>query len=296
MLEIGCHWTELIDLRAHVTTNVERGTDPLEGRETLNLVELGVVGDLEVAVDLLEHGEGEVGQLLVGNEGKGLADAGQVGGREALEAVVVETEGAVEGLERGHRDGTAEAESHVGGPDEVGQTDLDVLVVVGKGERVGNVAELHIDFVDEAVVGNEDGFDLLDVHTLEGAESGVLDVDLVGLLDLSGEAKVEEVGEGVPLDRGDGLELGEVDREELGGTVELHLAVEGFELAGAEALHLGVVLDDEVALERLDAVEGDVVGGAGGDGDAAGVGRARGQSGGIALVLNGGGGRGAAGS
>lgn len=89
------------NLLSEVTAHVESSTDALEDRETIDLDELGVVGNLKVAGDLGELGERDVGQVLVGDKGNSLADGSKVGSREGLETVVVETERAVQALEGG---------------------------------------------------------------------------------------------------------------------------------------------------------------------------------------------------
>lgn len=244
---------------------------------------------MQVVGDLGELREADVGNLLVGNNGKSLADSGKVGGGEGLETVVVETKRSVEGLKGGHFDGTNKTEGHVSGPDEVGQGDGKGLVVIGKGQRVRDVTKLHVDFVDVTVVGDEDGLDLLDVDTLEGADSSVLDVDLVGLGDLGGEANGLEVRKSVPLDALDTLELGEVEAIQAGKTAQGHGAGDLLDAIGADALDVGIVHDGQVAAELLDAVERNVLGSAGSNGDGSGEGLASGKSGGIASVLNGGG-------
>ena len=244
---------------------------------------------MQVVGDLGEKREADVGHLLVGDNGKSLTDGGQVGSRKAFEAVVVQTKRSVEGLEGRHLKFTDETECQVGSPDQVGQSDSELLVVVGECERVGDVAELHRDLVDVAIVGNEDGLYLLDVDALEGAESRVLDVDLVGLGDLGGEANVLEVGKSVPLDRFNRLKLGEVDGIEAGQAIQRHLTVEGLKAVSAETLHVGVVADDQVARDLLDAIEGNIVSGAGGNSDGAREGGARGKGCRIASVLDRGG-------
>ena len=275
-----------IDVPGKVTAHVESTADALELGETLNLDELGVVGNLQVVGDLGELRERNVGQVLVCDESDSLTDRSQVRRSEGLETVVVETERAVEGLERRNGDGTAEAESQVTSPDQVGELNLDGLIVVGQGKRLGDIAQLHGDGVNVAVVCDEDLLDLLNVDTLEGAKSGVLDVDVLGRRDLGGEANVLEVGQRVPLDRVDGLELGEVDGVERGEAVEVHLSVELGEVAGADLLDVRVGHGGQVASDLLDAVDGDVVGGAGRDGDAAREGRAGGEGGGVAGILD----------
>ena len=276
-------------LLAEVTAHVKSTADALELRKAVNLNELGVVGNLDVTTDLGKERERDVVELLVGNNSNGLTNAGQVGGREGLETVVVETKRSVEGFEGGDGDGTAETEGQVASPDEVGKLDLDGLVVIGKGQRGGDVTKLHGDGVNVAVVGNEDLVSLLNVDTLERAESSVLDIDLVGLGDLGGEADLLEVGERLPLDRVNGLELGEVQGVEGGEALEVHGSVESLEVAGANLLHVGVVMGDQVTGDLLDAIDGNVLGGAGSNGNVTREGRAASQGSGIAGILDGGG-------
>jgi len=224
------------NLLGHVTAHVKGSTNALKFGESGSILETSVVGNLQVVADLGQEGERQVGELIIANNGKSLADLSQVGCGEGLETVLVQTEGAVQLLEGRQKDGSARAESQVGCPDQVGQLDLNGLVVVGEVEGVGNVAKLHLDLVDVAVVGNLQGGGLLDVDALKGAESGVLDVNLLGLLDGCSETDVLEVGKSVPLDGIDLLELGEVDGIEAGKAVQVHLSAELLEVAGADAL------------------------------------------------------------
>lgn len=52
-------------------------------------------------------------------------------------------------------------------------------------------------------------------------------------------------------------------------------------------LDIGIVAGDQVAIQNLDAADGDVLCGAGSDGNGAGESGARGQSSRVALVLDG---------
>lgn len=220
----------LKDLLGHVSADVETTTDTLQDGES-DLSELGVVGDLQVVGDLGQLGESEVVEVVVANDGEGLANLSKVGRSKVLEIVVVETERTVELHQRRHADGTAETESHVGGPDQVGKLDLDGLVVVGEGKGIRDVTKLHGNLVDVTVVGDEQVLDLLDVDTLERPEAGVLDADLLRSLNGGSEAEVLEVGESVPLQGVHLLELGEVDGVEAGELVKVHLTLEILEVA-----------------------------------------------------------------
>lgn len=173
----------MINSLGHVTADVESTTDALQQRQSVNSHESRVVGDFQVIVNLGQEREGEVVQLVVSDNGKSLADLSQVGCGERLETIVVETERAVELSKGRHRDGTAETESKVGCPDQVGQRDLDGLVVVRKVKGAGDVAKLHGDIVDVTVVGNLESLGLLDVDTRQGADGSVLDIDLLRLFD-----------------------------------------------------------------------------------------------------------------
>lgn len=276
------------DLLGHVTTDIKGSTDALQLRD-LNLLESRVVGDLQVLADLSKERERQVAHLVVADNGKSLGNLCQVGCGERLKTAGVDTERAVELCEGGEGDGSDGTEGQVGGPDEVGQLNLNLLVVVGKVKRVGDVAQLHLDLVDVRVVGNLDGIGHDDVDALEGAHTGVLNGDLLGRLDGCGEANVLQDGQSVPLDGADVLQDGEVDAAQGSQAVEVHLARDVNKVAGSDTLDVRVCWRNQVAGQVLDAANGDILGGASCNGDAAGEGRAGGHGGNVALVLDGGG-------
>src|ERR1041385_4328138 len=92
------------DLLSEVTNNVNGTTHAGERRETDDLLEGGVVGNEQTTANGLQLRHGHVVQVGVGNKGESAADAGEVGRRDALEEVAVETERAVDRRERGHAD------------------------------------------------------------------------------------------------------------------------------------------------------------------------------------------------
>lgn len=108
-------------LLGEVATEVNGSSDGLQCLEAIDDLQLSVVRDLVSAANRLEHGEGNVGQLSVVVEDERRADRGQVRCGKALEEVLVETHGSVDGAERGQFDVTAVAEGHVVSPLQVGE-------------------------------------------------------------------------------------------------------------------------------------------------------------------------------
>jgi len=278
------------DLLGEVAVEVESTTDGLQGGETVDVLQSGVVGHLETASNGLQLGEGDVGHVLVADEREGAADGGEVGGREALEEVGVEAHGAVEGGERGDADLGAVAEGHVEGPLEVGEDGGDVAAVGLEDQRRADVAELHGDVVEVVVVGDGHLVDGLEVDAVEGVELGVLDGDGAGLLHAGGERETLQGRERGPVERLHVGEAGEVEGGEDGQAVEGEGVVDRLQAVGGKLGDLGHVVRDQASLYSPHPVDGDGVGGAGRDGDAAGEGGARGQGGGVTGVLDGGGG------
>jgi hypothetical protein len=238
-----------------------------------------VTADIESTTNALEHWETiELLKSRVVGDLQVVADLGQHGEGEVVHLVVSDNGKGLANLSQ------------------VGQLNLDGLVVVGEVEELGNVSELHLDLADVAVVGNEKGLGLDNVDTLERANSSVLDVNRLCLLDGGGEANGLEVGQGVPLDGVDLLQLGEVDAVQAGEAVQVHLAVELLHVAGTDALDVGVGRRDEVAVQDLDSAERNVVRGTSGNGNAAREGGAAGHGRSVTGVLDGGGRRDAAGA
>lgn len=154
------------DLRLEDTSEIKSTTDSLESREAADLGELGVVGKLEATTDSGQLRHRDVSQTIVADKGEGATDVGQVWCREAFEAVGVESERAVDGGERWDRHLGAVSEGHVEGPLQVGKLGVEVSVGA-EFQRLGDVAELHVDRLEEWVVGHVEAVNNLEVDTVE---------------------------------------------------------------------------------------------------------------------------------
>lgn len=272
---MSSHFQELVNLRVDgITVHVEGTTNGLKERETADVGKLGVVLDGETARDDGELGEGDVGQGVVVVDGKSAANVSEVRGLHALEEVAVETEGAVDGGERREHDAGAVGNVESVGPDQVGKAERDVAAVGEKLEDVANIAQLHGDIVKVLVVLDGDTLDGLEVNALKAAQLGVDDADGGGLLDPVGERKTLETRKTVPVNLLNLVELREVEVRENLVPLEVEGAVDGLEAVGGDRGDLANVVGDQVTSDSPDAVELDVLGGAGGNGDAAGEGGA----------------------
>jgi hypothetical protein len=272
-----------------VAVHVKSTTNGLEDGETGDISKLGVVLDGETTGDGGKLGERDVGGLLVADNGEGATDVGEVRGGNALEEVAVETEGSVDGGERREADGGGVGNGDTGGPLKVGEDDGDVASVGVHVQRGANVAELHGDVVKVVVVLDVHGVDHCEVDTVERVQLGVANADAVGLLDHVGEGQALESGESNPLDGVDLVELGEVEGRQDLAVLEVESALDSPQAVGGQGSELGDVVGDQVTGDDFDVVKHDVVGGAGGDGDASREGAACCESRGITLVLDGGG-------
>lgn len=129
--------------------------------------------------------EGDVGKIGVGNKSNSTSgssirlgsNSGQVGGRDALKVVSVESEGAVDNSQRWDADGRSISESGVGSPDQVREANLERLSVGINLEQLGDVGNLGIEFLQTVVVVDVKSGDGLQVDTIEGAQESVGDED-----------------------------------------------------------------------------------------------------------------------
>lgn len=142
-----------------------------------------VVGNLVGTCDGGEEREGDVGKIGVGNKCNSTSsssirlgsDSGQVGCRDALEVVSVESEGTIDNSQRWDADGRSISESSVGSPDQVREADLERLTVGINLEQLGDVGNLSVEFLQTVVVVDVKSGDGLQVDTIEGAQESVGD-------------------------------------------------------------------------------------------------------------------------
>ena len=173
----------------------EGTTNCLERGETVTqIIQNGVVLDLETTVDDLEIGHGNVRQLTVADEGESASNEGEVGSAQRLERVLIETQGAGDVGQRRDRDGLAVTEGQVLRAPEIRQGRLEAVAVAGNSHGLGDARDLHADVLQQRVVDDGDAGDLLQVDAVERVQEGVLNVDIARLADAGGEAELLQVG------------------------------------------------------------------------------------------------------
>lgn len=281
-----------LNLLGEVTVKVESASNSGKLRETVDNHEVSVVLDGETTTDLLQLREGDVVEVLVGDDGQVTlvgTDSGKVGALQRLELVGVETKRTVNGGKRVEGNGGDVAEGHVVGPDQVGEDGRDVTTVGLNVERSGDVTELHGDVVQVVVVGDEDSVDNSKVDTVKGLELSVLDVELAGLVDTSGEGQKLETSKGVPLDGVNLAELGEGQSRKNLELVELEGTANDLKAVGRDGGNLGVVGCDKITRDSSNTRDGNRCAKARGNGDGTREGGAGREGRGISRRLDGGG-------
>lgn len=261
-----------INLLGEIAVEVESASNSGKLGETVDDHEIGVVLDGETTTNLLQLREGDVGKVLVGDDGQVTlvgTDSGKVGALQGRELVRVETERSVNGNQRVEGNLGDVAEGHVVGPDQVGEDGGDVATVGLDVERVGDVTELHGDVVQVVVVGDEDSVDNSKVDTIKGLELSVLDVELAGLLDTSGERELLETSKGVPLDRVDLAKLRERQSRENLQLVEDESTTDGLEAVTRDGRNQRVVVCDEVTRDSSNTRDVHALSDTSGNGDRA---------------------------
>merc|ERR1712144_175954 len=269
-----------------VAVKVKSTNNGLKLRES-NRTKGCVVGDVQTTADLDKLRHGEICLVLVGDEREVTTDVGEVGGGEHVEEVGVKAERAVGSGERGQAHLGAVAESQLVTPLHVGEDGADVQGVGLENHRVRDVTELHSNVVQEVVVGNVDSVGNLEVDAVKAAELSVLDGQALHHLKTGGERQTLQLRQPFPLNLGDIRQSREVERRKERDLVERERVGDDLQCAGRKTGELGNILCLQAAFDFLDAIHVDVSAHTGGDGDAAGEGRARGDGGSVAAVLDG---------
>lgn len=281
-------------LLGEVTVAVDGTANLGDGLETINVVVLGVVGDLEGTTDGGQARHGDVGELGVGVEGDRAANSGQVGRSKASESAAPETDGGVNGSERGDGDAGDVPEGHVEGVFEVGQADGGVAAVELDVPCTSNLLELHLNLVELVVVGDGKLANGLEVDTVQRAELSIDNADTVGPLNTGGEAERRQPGESLPVEATDAAKAGEGQAGQESHVGQAEGLADGLEAAGRKGRKSDSVISDKVTSDCADTVKRDVGADASLDSDATSVGLATAESAGITLVLDGEGTRSAA--
>ena len=178
--------------RGEVAIHVSGTSDSGQSWEG-NLLKNGVVLDLDTTSDTLKHWSSDVVQPAVGVDGKSAANLSQVRQVEGLEAALVEAKGAAGVGERWDGDGGDVTEGDVGGRDQVGESKLQLITVRLDVDGTSQVGNLEADVLEQVVVGNVDGVDLLQVDAVQCAQESVLDVQRSGRADVLWEVEGVQV-------------------------------------------------------------------------------------------------------
>jgi hypothetical protein len=243
-----------------VTKHLNGTSDGLDLGETVDLSELGVVGDLETTANLLELGDLEVGELRVGHKEDTTANLGELGQRDVLDGVVDVADGVVDVGQVGHVGLRDTSERDVGGPLQAVKLGLEAGGVVGDLERLGHVLESEGNLLEVSVVVDVDLTDVDDVDAHELLDGGVGNDDRGGVVDTLVELHNVEVGQGDPLEVSDGLEGGEGEGGQTVKHLEVEVLADGGQLGGGQRVEGRQVVGLEGAGDLLDSVNGEHAG------------------------------------
>jgi hypothetical protein len=254
------------DSRVELAAEVNSTSDLLQLGQ-VNGLELVVTGNGETTVNLGQNGHGDVGELGVVVEHQ-VTGGGQVGSRESGELSTPEAELTGELLQRGNGDAGDVAEGHVGTSAEVGQLNLESIVVTGEVDQVGSVHQVvDVDLLEITVVLNLELVDSLQGNTVQGGQTGVLDDNITSLGDTSVEVEGLELGKSVPLDGADGGQLGESKLGQAGKTLQVEGFANGSQGGGSDVGNILTTGADDGTRDGLNTGKGEGAGVGLGDGD-----------------------------
>jgi len=273
-------------LPGEVTTEVKSATHSLQCLEAINDLQLSVVRDLVSTANGLQHRERDVGQLNVVIKDQRTADRGQVRCSEALEKVLVETHGPVDGTERWQFDLTAVAESHVISPLQVRERSSETSAVGLDRERLADVSQLRLDLSQVRVVVDVERLHRLQVDTLQGSKLCVGDQNVGGSRNLGGEGKVLQVRQSVPHDTVHHAEAWKAECGKDGHIGQLEAFIDDGQAIRRKGGQLGRTVGNEIAIDSLDAIELNGIGSRCGNDNVATESCAAGQRRSIAAILN----------
>ncbi len=150
-------------------------------------IQSSVVGNLVGTSNSLEERERDVGELAVGNKcqtsdtGGEVTNRGQVWRGDAVHVISVKSERSVDSCQRWDLDARNVTESHVGSPDQVGESNSQQVAIGVNVERIGDVGDLGVELSQVVVVINLESANCVQVDTAESAQEGVANGDAVGL-------------------------------------------------------------------------------------------------------------------
>jgi hypothetical protein len=217
---------------------------------------LVVAGDQETTVDSLENGQAEVGEVGVVLEDK-VTRLSKVRSAERREGVSPETELTLELGEGGKRDRADVTDGQVGTGGQIGERDLQLIVVTSEVDKVGGVLKVvHVDGLELSVVGDNEAANGVERNTVEGSQTGVDDGDTASLGDTLGETEALEDGDGLEVNLTDRGELREVEGGERSSAVELEGVVDGLKAGSREGGDVRATSAGQSTLDSLNTVDG----------------------------------------
>lgn len=241
-----------------VTDKVNGTANERKVAEANNSLEVSVVGNLETTANAAQLRSRGVGQLGVGNDGKGLTDLSKLRKVDAINGVVDEAHRQVDLLQRRQVDGRAELECSIVGPLEVRERDIDLGCVEGDVEKVGDGGNTNSDVGDETVVVDVKVIDLAQVQTVERIQLGVGDKNVTGLLDTFVELHFTQSRQSAERDAanlGEGRHGQSAKRLQNG---QLKVITNASELRSRDRCQVSQVDGRQRAIKLLDTVENEV--------------------------------------
>jgi hypothetical protein len=239
------------------TAEVNGTVDTLEAGERDD-VKVVITGDGETTIDGLQDGHGDVGELAVVLEDQ-VTSVGEVGSGESLELGAPETELTGKLLERRHGHSRDVLEGHALTSAEVGEVDLEGIVVTGEADGVGGVLQVvDVDGLQITVVLDAEETDGLQGDTVEVSQTSVGDADITGLGDTLGEAQGLELGESIPVDAANTVKLGEVEEGDGGETLKVEGLADAGEGRGSDGANVSTLVASEATGDLLDTAQGKV--------------------------------------
>lgn len=245
---------ELGSLLVEGTAEVNGTVDTLEGGQA-DGGELIITGNGESTVNSLQDGHADVGQLGVVLEEQ-VTGLGQVGSGEGLELGTPEAELTGELLERRQGDGGDVLEGHVGTGAQVGEVDLEGVVVTREADQIGGVHKVvDVDGPQVTVVLNAEGTDGLEGDTVQVSQASVGDADVASLGDTLGEGQRLELRESLPVNGTNGIELSEIEEGQGGETRQVEGLSDRGKGGSSDGADVGTTRADQTTVDLLDTTE-----------------------------------------
>lgn len=246
------------------TDKVNGTTNRLKNGEAAERGKLGIVGNLETTANLGELGEGDIGQLRVGDNGKRALNVGQLGELDVRNGGVDVGEGGVDFGNVANVDGASVAESDIVGRGESGEVDRDRVGSGGNINLVGR-GEGKVQGSEVLVVVNVKDLDSGGVQAAEGGERRIRDDKRVNGGDAGGKVDAANLVHGDEIERADAGERGKVNLREGLENAQVNSVRDRVEQRGRERGEGSQVSDGKGALDALDTVNGGASDGSGQD-------------------------------